>query len=276
MNILLDDNKNKELEDELKSDSEQEFEKLKEEIKSKIKLNKEIQELEQEKEKYEKYLENLSLIKVRYIVIIIFICLIVILISYFFNYKELMKIFILITLVVLSTYLFVSYMKLIFRFLLSLYKGRIKSYQIDEEKIKINKKDEFFNRLVEINFKYLDQYYFQTKEQADKSFFLVITSGIIGLGIIIVGIVLVYKGEQEPGNIAATAGILIEFITAIFFYIYNKTILKTGEYHKKLVLSQNISLALKTTEDFQGKEKFELREKIISEITKDINKYLCS
>ncbi|MGL5904363.1 MAG: TRADD-N-associated membrane domain-containing protein, partial [Cetobacterium sp.] len=184
--------------------------------------------------------------------------------------------FILITLVVLSTYLFVSYIKLIFRFLLSLYKGRIKSYQIDEEKIKINKKDEFFNRLVEINFKYLDQYYFQTKEQADKSFFLVITSGIIGLGIIIVGIVLVYKGEQEPGNIAATAGILIEFITAIFFYIYNKTILKTGEYHKKLVLSQNISLALKTTEDFQGKEKFELREKIISEITKDINKYLCS
>lgn len=276
MNILLDDNKNKELEDKLKSDSEQEFEKLKEEIKSKIKLNKEIQELEQEKEKYEKYLENLSLIKVRYIVIITFICLIAILISYFFNYKELMKIFILITLVVLSTYLFVSYIKLIFRFLLSLYKGRIKSYQIDEEKIKINKKDEFFNRLVEINFKYLDQYYFQTKEQADKSFFLVITSGIIGLGIIIVGIVLVYKGEQKPGNIAATSGILIEFITAIFFYIYNKTILKTGEYHKKLVLSQNISLALKTTEDFQGKEKFELREKIISEITKDINKYLCS
>lgn len=87
---------------------------------------------------------------------------------------------------------------------------------------------------------------------------------------------MVYKGQEEPGNIASIAGILIEFITAVFFYIYNKTILKTGEYHKKLVLSQNISLALKTTEDFQGKEKYELREKIISEITKDINKYLCS
>lgn len=153
--------------------------------------------------------------------------------------------------------------------------AKLKYLNLDKSELSSTQEEEFFKRLVEINFKYLDQYYLQTKEQADKSFMLVVIAGTIGLVIITLGIGLVYKKEETVGNIVTITGILIEFITAIFFYLYNKTLLKTGDYHKKLVLSQNVSLALKTTEDFDINEKFKLREKIILEITKDINQHLC-
>lgn len=71
----------------------------------------------------------------------------------------------------LLIYITITYLKFILNFLVGASRRRIKYYQIDKEKIELNQKDEFFNRLVEINFKYLDQYYLQTKEQADKSFF---------------------------------------------------------------------------------------------------------
>ena len=48
--------------------------------------------------------------------------------------------------------------------------------------------------------------------------------------------------------VVTAAGILSEFIAAVFFYLYNKTIQKMREYHQKLVLTQNISLALKISD----------------------------
>jgi len=109
--------------------------------------------------------------------------------------------------------------------------------------------EDFFTQLVKINFKYLDQYYLQTEEQADKSFWISEIVSIIGFIIIIIGIVLMcFREQHDAGYMATSAGILSEFISAVFFYLYNKTILKMSEYHQKLVLTQNISLALKTAD----------------------------
>ena len=55
----------------------------------------------------------------------------------------------------------------------------------------------------------------------------------------------------------------------------NRTVLKMSQYHQKLVITQNISLALKITEDMEDKDaKYESQLKIIDRITDDINKHL--
>lgn len=132
----------------------------------------------------------------------------------------------------------------------------------------------FFTKLVQINFKYLDQYYLQTQEQANKSFRLASFAAISGLIIIVTGIVMMYNGKLEPAYVTTASGVLSEFIAAIFFYLYNKTILKMSQYHQKLVLTQNISLALKITDEMETEQKNKAYEMLIDRLTVDVNKYL--
>jgi len=129
---------------------------------------------------------------------------------------------------------------------------RVIEYELIEsgsEELKENINEDFFTKLVQINFKYIDKYYFQTQEQADKSFRLSAIAAIAGFIIIVLGIAMMYNGKTDPAYITTGAGLISEFIAAVFFYLYNKTILKMSEYHQKLVITQNISIALKITED---------------------------
>lgn len=163
-----------------------------------------------------------------------------------------------------------------FRFMLS---NRLRSIELELVKVGATELQEsidqnFFTKLVQINFKYLDQYYLQTQEQADKSFRLSAFAAISGLLIIVVGIIMMYYGKAEPAYVTTASGVLSEFIATIFFYLYNKTILKMSQYHQKLVLTQNISLALKITDDMEGEQKSKALELIIDRLTVDVNKYL--
>ena len=47
-----------------------------------------------------------------------------------------------------------------------------------------------------------------------------------------------------------------------------------SEYHQKLVITQNISIALKITEDLQPEAKAKALELLIDRLTTDANKYL--
>ena len=113
----------------------------------------------------------------------------------------------------------------------------------------------FESKEIQLNFKYLDKYYLQTQIQADKSFGLCLFAALFAIVIIAIGIVLMFLSAYDknmiPGDsakissyIVTASGVLSEFIAAVFFYLYNQTILKMSEYHQKLVLTQNISLAL--------------------------------
>jgi hypothetical protein len=136
--------------------------------------------------------------------------------------------------------------------------------------------DNFFTNLVKINFKYIDQYYLQTQLQANKSFSLCLTSSIVGLTVVVVGILLLFwnHGSLQAGYVATASGTLSEFIAAVFFYLYNQTITKMGQYHQKLVLTQNISLALKIAEELPAAEQVAARMSLIGYLSADINKYL--
>jgi len=81
---------------------------------------------------------------------------------------------------------------------------------------------------------------------------------------------------KDAGYVATSAGVLGEFIASVFFYLYNRTILKMGEYHQKLVLIQNVSLALKISEELPAAEQVVARSKLIDYLSKDINTFLTS
>lgn len=85
---------------------------------------------------------------------------------------------------------------------------------------------------------------------------------------------MMYYDKTEPAYVTTAAGILSEFIASVFFYLYNKTILKMSQYHQKLVITQNISLALKITDEMENEMKNKSLELLIDRLTVDVNKYL--
>ena len=142
------------------------------------------------------------------------------------------------------------------------------------EELQESIEEDFFNKLVKINFKYLDQYYLQTQEPADKSFRLKLFACFIGLAIIVTGIVMMFLDKTEPAYVTTAAGILSEFIAAVFFYLYNKTVQKMSQYHHKLVITQNISLALKISQELPDTEKAAAQNKLIDKLTENVNSLL--
>lgn len=175
--------------------------------------------------------------------------------------------------IVLLGYMFIM---IYIRFLLKIKLSNIE-YSIlrsDADNIKEKIEEDFVNNLVKLNFKYLDQYYSQTREQANKSFVLSFVTSVIGYLIIIIGIILILFEKTTPAYITTITGIIGEFISTVFFYLYNKTIIKMSEYHKKLILTQNISLSLKITEDLPDDLKNQIKKELVLQLVKDINKHL--
>jgi len=140
---------------------------------------------------------------------------------------------------------------------------------------------DFFTNLVKLNFKYIDKYYLQTQVQADKSFYLSAIASCVSLLVILIGISILFFTKRDAhasahaaGYVAAVAGTLGQFIAAVFFYLYTQTITEMREYHQKLVLTQNLSLALKITEELPPAEQVAVRTRLIDYLAKDINTFL--
>ena len=133
-------------------------------------------------------------------------------------------------------------MVLYLNFIYEMQENRIRREMIEyeAEDIKEDVKEDIFENSIKMSYKYLDQYYLQTREQ----------------------------------YVTCASGVITEFISAIFFYLYNKTISSMSKYHNKLVLSQNISIALKVAESLSTDDKIKAKNQIINELLKDINSYL--
>lgn len=131
--------------------------------------------------------------------------------------------------------------------------------------------DDVFENSLKLSYKYLDQYYYQTREQAQKGFIVTVCVAVFGAVLIFSGIIAMFMGKIEPSYITCASGIITEFIAAIFFYLYNKTISSMSKYHNKLVFSQNISIALKVADSLPKEEQTKIKDIIVSELLKDIN-----
>lgn len=151
-------------------------------------------------------------------------------------------------------------------------KNKLLKYEADVIKDQIE--EDIFENSIKLSYKYLDQYYSQTRAQAQKGFFTTVCVSVFGALLIGVGVIMMFIGKVEPSYITCASGVITEFIAAIFFYLYNKTITSMSKYHNKLVLSHNISVALKVADSLPDEDKVKAKNLIISELLKDINVYL--
>ena len=134
--------------------------------------------------------------------------------------------------------------------------------------------EDIFDNSIKMSYKYLDQYYLQTKQQAQKGFLATMIVAGFGALLIAGGIIAMFFGSVEPSYVTCGAGVITEFIAAVFFYLYNKTVSSMSTYHNKLVLSHNVSIALKVAESLPEDNQVETKKIIITELLKDINSHI--
>jgi len=120
----------------------------------------------------------------------------------------------------------------------------------------VNKEDEYFAKLINVNLSNIEAYYLLVKSQSDNSFRLTLASAFAGFIVLMAGILLSFsKGtDNSATTITIASGVLIEFISAIFFYLYNKSVIQLNSYHDKLIDVQDTMLALKVSQDIKNDE----------------------
>lgn len=137
--------------------------------------------------------------------------------------------------------------------------------------------ENYFSALTLINRDNLETYYRLVRTQTDRSFRTSLLAGVAGFVLICVGLVFgvtaVRDREFSTAVLAAVtsgAGIITEFIAAIFFYLYNKTVRQMKDYHDTLIDAQNVFLSLRVIEDLKEKrpdDRVRLLEIIINYLT---------
>lgn len=154
--------------------------------------------------------------------------------------------------------------------------NELKNKMLDYEILSIQNEvqNDIFENSIKMSYKYLDQYYLQTRIQAKNGFNITVGVSVGGSVLITTGVLLVFLDKLEPAYITCVSGVITEFIAAIFFYLYNKTVISMSKYHNKLVLSHNISTVLKLADTFSNEEQSNIKKYIITQLLCDINSYL--
>ena len=105
---------------------------------------------------------------------------------------------------------------------------------------------------------------------------ITVAVSIMGAIVITIGIGSMFFGKTIPAYVTIASGVLTEFIATIFFYLYNRTISSMSDYHNKLVLSQNVSIALKIAGSLSDESGTKVKEHIVEELMNDINIHIYS
>lgn len=143
---------------------------------------------------------------------------------------------------------------------------------LNQERVELKKriaakpKDDIFTT-IQLNLNQTTEYYTINKSQARKSFNSSIFAMTIGMITIIVGIWLFYSGNKpryEIATMTTVSGLLIEFISGAYFYVYNKSLNQLNHFYDKLEKMQDTMLAIELCKDLQDEiKKNEMKEKII-------------
>ncbi|AJE53056.1 TRADD-N-associated membrane domain-containing protein [Paenibacillus polymyxa] len=124
----------------------------------------------------------------------------------------------------------------------------------------------YFDSLVNINIENLSEYYSLVKKHTQKSFILSCTASVSGFVLIVLGLVFQYINSdyENISFLVTSSGIVVELVSGLFFYLYNKTVRQLKDYHDSLLEVQNILLSFKLIEETeQANERLPLITKMI-------------
>lgn len=144
---------------------------------------------------------------------------------------------------------------------------------LSEERVELKRKvdmndpesvESVFN-IIQLNLNQTTEYYTINKSQARKSFGMSLTAIIAGFITILLGIWLVYFDDKLSISIISVAsGILLEFIGAMYFVVYNKSLKQLNFFYSKLEKVQDTMIAIELTNSINNEaKKIELQEKIV-------------
>jgi len=133
--------------------------------------------------------------------------------------------------------------------------------------------EDYFSKLIQVNLTNMEQYYLLVRTQSDKSYKLTQLCAAAGFCVLITGILfsLVKGASSSTTIITISSGVLIEFISAVFFYIYNKTVAQLNTYHEKLISVQDTMLALKVAQIVKDQN---LKDKTMAYLTEALTSKL--
>lgn len=121
----------------------------------------------------------------------------------------------------------------------------------------------YFDSLVRINVENLGDYYELVRHHTNNSYRASLIVAVIGFLLICTGLVATSLSNHGVGKIAAGAGIITEFISAIFFYLYNRNVSQLKDYHDSLLAVQNVLLSFKLVDDAtDGDSKRQMTERM--------------
>jgi hypothetical protein len=145
------------------------------------------------------------------------------------------------------------------------------------EKLEEADRDNVFKYVLLINVAALEQYVAQTRIQAHQSFQL--SKAVAAAGFLLLGIGIglgVYFRTAESGNLdaaylSASAGALTEFISGVFFYLYNRTLHQLNRFHDRLIATQQIAMSflasdLVTDEEARNQSRLALAKDLMAKV----------
>ena len=89
------------------------------------------------------------------------------------------------------------------------------AYEIENTQNEVEK--DIFENSIKMSYKYLDQYYLQIREQAQRGFLVTVSIAVFGAGLIGIGIIAMFLGKVTPSYITCASGAITEFVSVIFF-----------------------------------------------------------
>jgi len=129
---------------------------------------------------------------------------------------------------------------------------------------------EYFGNLVRINVDNLSDYYTQVRVHTNNSFWASVAAGGLGFLLIVAGLTVGFvRGDAQSISLVATAsGVAVEFISGVFFYLYNRTVRQLKDYHDSLLDVQNILMSFRIVEQAGEQQRGALFEKILDFLLK--------
>lgn len=92
---------------------------------------------------------------------------------------------------------------------------------------------------------YVDAYYKTNQTHVAFSFWASLVALLVGLTVLVVGVGLALSGSSVAIAVTTTsAGVFTQFISAGFFYLYNKNLKQLNVFYQELVKNEDMFLAL--------------------------------
>ena len=106
-------------------------------------------------------------------------------------------------------------------------------------------------------------YFKDVRRQAQQSFYSALGAGIVGTTFFFLALYLMMNGQVPFSRLSLIAGMMIQVISAINFYLYAKTSKQFSTFHVCLERANRFLLANTICENLDTERKHEMRQELI-------------